>query len=198
MNRQLFLFLPICFLFWNLAMPADVQAQSAPSTISYQWLITISATSQANLLNFSNSSLTPAFEADVSMQSSASATPAIYEKFWGAQGNTLGLQRSFTYNIPAGNTVAIKIVHDSTYPSHSENQLVVSALLRVLLDTQVNTNPVLYVTAPSDCYADLINCFEEQNFQNINIVPETVIGRAIPLLVVDETGKSKTNLYYPL
>jgi len=198
MNRRRLALLLICFLMSNFAMPVDVQAQSGTvSTVNYQWLITISA-SQPKPLNFPNSTLAPAFEAEVNVQASSSGTGAIYEKFWGAAGNTLGLERSSNYSLPRGNTVAFKILHDSAFPAHAENQLVASALLRVLLDAQVNTNPVLFVVAPSDSYADLISCFEEQNFQNIDVVPETVMNRAIPLLVVDETGRLKTNLYYAL
>jgi hypothetical protein len=199
MNRQRLALLFLCFLMWNFAMPVDVQAETGSvSTVSYQWLITISASSQPNLLNYQNSTLTPAFEADVITQPVASGSTATYEKFWGAAGNTLGLERTGTYSVPAGNTIAFKVVHDSASPTHAENQLVTSALLRVLLDAQANTNPVLYIVAPSDSYADLVSCLEEQNFQNIKVLPETVMNRAISLLVVDETGTLKTNLYYLL
>jgi hypothetical protein len=182
-----------------LAIPAAIPAFSQMSATSsqYQWLITINTKSAPNVFNYPGANLTPVSEAAVTVcAATAGAQPAAYETFWGAKGKPLAQERSGALGIPAGQSVAFSIVHDASSPDFTQTQLGVDALLRTFLDTQINSNQVLYVTVPTDTYSDVVNALIQQNFVQNDENSERPVQSSIVIFIVDQSGQMKTNLYY--
>jgi len=192
MNRKtLFLFV--------LLLISALSGASRASTTQNQWLVTVQTKSAPSIFNYQGATLTPVTEAQVSFASANSdATPTVYENFWGASGKPLALQRYEPLSIPPGDGIAFKIVNGSDQPFFSETQLAVDAVLRIMLDAQLNANPVLYVSVPSTTFSDVVSALSQQNFIVKDTTLETPLqSAALVIYVVDYSGQMKSTLYYP-
>jgi hypothetical protein len=174
-------------------------AASRATTSQGQWMVTVSTTAAPSVFNYPGAALTPVSEAQVSYAYSTSDdAPTVYENFWGANGTPLALERYVPFDVPRGQGVIFKIVNDTEQPPYAQTQLAVDAILRLMLDAQLNANPVLYVSVPPTCYADVVNAFVQQNFIVKDTSLETPLqGAALVVYLVDYNGQTRKTLYYP-
>jgi hypothetical protein len=195
MNKR---FLPLLIACIMLTALLPARSQSADGSLS-QWIIAIETKTMPNILNYKESRLKPVSEATVSIRANnPHAEPVSYERFWGARGKTLAMEREGDLGIPRGQSVAFKIVHGEKRPDYAETQLAVDAMLRVLLDAQLNSSPLFFVRVPSDTYQDAVDALLQQNFLVKCNAPETPLQTALLIYVIDENGLQRTALFYPL
>lgn len=188
----------VVFVGLMIAPTIPARSQGNDGSLS-QWIISIETRPVPNMFRYKGSKLTPVSEAKVSVRAAhPDAVPAAYEMFWGgANGKTLGLERYGMLRLPRGDSVAFKISHASEHAQYTETRLAVDALLRLVLDLQLNSNLVFSVRVPTDSYDDVVNALQEKNFLVKSNAPETPLMTTLVISIVDESGWQKCDLYYP-
>ncbi|SRR5579885_2372228 len=192
MNRRVFLIA----LFALMATPA-IPVRSQGTDLLAQWVVDIETKSSPNIFRYKGAKLTPVYVARVNLlEARKDAQPTTYELFWGARGKTMALERRSEFNIPKNQGVQFKLSHKSDTAPYAETQLAVDAMLRVLLDLQLNANPVFAARVPSDSFDDVVNALQEREFALKSNGPETPLQSSLVISIFDENGRH-ADLFYP-
>jgi len=193
MNKYILPIATFVVLMLSPAIPARSQSEAMA-----QWIVGIETRPSPNFFRYKGAKLSPVNVAKVTVcRAKPDATPKTYEMFWGAKGKTVALERCGKLVVPRGDCVEFKITHQTDQAQYAETQLAVDALLRVVLDLQLNSSPVFCVQVPSDSYQDVLAALQEHNFLVKSNAPETPLQTSLIISVVDDKGCQRADLFYP-
>lgn len=123
-----------------------------------------------------------------------------YQNLWYCNTRPLGLERMHAFDLDQGDGVAIRVKHKVGDGSEREYKAAADSILRVMLDSLVNKNPVVIVYLPDGApYDEIIQAL--RNKGALDAPPHSednpLMSSAVNIFIKESTGSRHTTMYYP-
>ncbi len=133
-------------------------------TRPFDWVVEIETKELAKQFEYTGSHLKPIVKTHIVFYATVDeADKKSYEDIWYHNGKPCGLERLGNLTIRPGDGIAIKIKHKTDSPTEGEYKAAANAILRIILDANLNHNSVAIVTLPDGSYSPIISELRNQN-----------------------------------
>lgn len=186
-----------CFALAILATSALIPCNSAPMLDrDYDWTMEIKTQQMPLHFEYRGSTLKPVVKTELSYYHKGdSDNKTLYEYLWFANGKSVGLDRRSKMLIAAGDGVQIILSHSSSSPTESERESAAKAIMRAVLDIEINRSMVATVRVPAESFSAVCSGIEEYNFHPLGASPGEEIHSDLSLFIESDAGQHET-LYH--
>ncbi len=131
----------------------------------YEWTIEIKTKPVERQFQYTGSSIKDVVKAELSYYSMDDQDhKTAYEDLWYASSKTLGLERHHKLELKQGDAVAISVKHEKPSPSTDEKRAAGKAVMKAVLDANINKNMVATIKVPYDSFSTISNEILEYHF----------------------------------
>ena len=189
-------------MFYALAAIASMSMPSAHAAAPglnqpHDWTIEIRTKEMPLHFEYQGSTLRPLVKADLKFwKMSDEDNKKAYQYLWYANGKTLGLERKGKLTITEGDAIGIKVVHDDNSPVEEERRAAGKAIMRAVLDAQINHNMIAAVKVPIGSFNSIIAEIQNYNFHPASESPNEELHSDMNLFIESEPEGLKQTLYH--
>lgn len=170
----------------------------------YDWIVEIETQELTGYLDYPGSNLKPIIQAritykegDAVSSENKASKQVLYQDFWYKGCNPVGCRRYHTYNIPPGDGIAIRVKHKNNSVAVGETCACANAIIRVLLDAYMNSNPVISVLVPDSTFSSIVADLAHENFyQQADAPPDVPQYASIILYLTSEPSGANQTMFY--
>lgn len=148
-----------------LALAAVKAAPGAIVSRPYDWTVEITTKQLTHEFRYHNSQLNPVIKADlVYFDNDHEDHKVKYESLWYAHDKALGLERLHDFAVSQGEAIAIRVKH-SDGAGVEEQKASARAVMRAVLDANLNRNMVAVVKVPHGAFDTISSTIQEYDLQ---------------------------------
>jgi len=163
--------------------------------LNYDWVIRVETTALQRTFEYKGSALSPVTKLSVGYYPVVTPDKTKpYELVWYHNGKPLGMERLGVLGLAQAEGTAIKIVNKGTH-GIEEDKASANIILRLMLQTYLNRNPVVLVIVPDDSYTGIISQLQAQGAKTGAPDPNSPERRLFTMVVQSESAGSKEILY---
>ncbi len=163
--------------------------------LNYDWVIRVETTALQRMFQYKGSALSPVTKLSLVYYPVANPDkPKPYELVWYHNGKPLGMERLGVLGLAQAEGTAIKIVNKGK-PGIEEDKASASIILRLMLDTYLNRNPVVLIIVPDDSYTGIIRELKAQGAKTGAPDPNSPEMRLFTMVLQSESAGTKEILY---
>lgn len=132
----------------------------------YDWTIEIQTKNLPQEFRYAGSELRPVVKTEMTyypMSNQDNKTK--FQDLWYGNDKALGMERHHKMEITKGEAVAIKVVHEDDSTSLEEMKAAGRAIMRAVLDANLNGNMVALVKVPSSSFNTISSTIQEYHFE---------------------------------
>lgn len=120
-----------------------------------------------------------------------------YEEIWYHKGKPLGLERKHKFEVSKGDGVSLLVTHKESSATNEECKAAANAIMRLILDANVNKNAVVNVRVQPDSFDRIRAALEELGCtSDIAGADEHTLATAINIFLQTEPDADQTQILY--
>lgn len=162
----------------------------------YDWTVEIKTEEMPHQFRYHNSNLRPVIKTEFTyyhMEDESNKTK--YQKIWYGNDKALGLERTHEFELTQGESIAIKVKHKDDSPGMEEKKAAARAVMRAVMDAQLNKNMVQEVKVPDESFNTITQTMQDYQLQEApDNLGEEGIAVDLSLFVESESSTSKKTL----
>lgn len=152
-----------CGIFASVIQQSPVRATEHVER-PYEWTIEIDTQQLKQQFQYNSSELKELVKAKLFYYKVANEEEKTdYQDLWYAKAKSLGMERHHKLEIDQGDAIAIKVKHLGEYTSYDEQRAAGKAVVKTILDANLNKNMVATIKVPLTSFTTIAS--ELQNYQ---------------------------------
>lgn len=196
MNKLLLSLLTVCGV-----SAVSMSASNAAPQISkpFEWTIEIKTESLPRQFQYNTSGIKDVIKAKMQYYSMDHVDEKTdYEDLWYSHAKTIGMERHHKLEINKGDAVAIRVLHKVDAASTDERRSAGKAVMKAVLDANLNKNMVATIKVPSSSFYEISSELQNYHFSPApNTGDETPIDSDMNLFLESEpAGLSQSFVHY--
>jgi len=183
----------------TLSCLASQSASFAEEIGQCDWTVSIQTREMTDYIPNPKSTLKPVVKAAISYRQSGTQLPEAdtrYENLWYGKGKAIGCQRLHHFDVAKGDGVAIQVKHGGTIPTASECTAAADTIIRLLVDSYLNGNPLKAVLVPSYSFTQISAELQHRNFLPQAASMESPVFSFLSIHLRSESSGQSQTLYY--
>ena len=122
--------------------------------------------------------------------------PTEYENLWYHSGKPLGLERLHKFEVIQGDSTSILVSHSGSSASDDECKAAANAVLRLILDANLNKNAVVNIRVPDDSFERIKQDLYNLGCQDGSGISDEGRATAINLFLQTDPDPHSTQILY--
>lgn len=131
----------------------------------FEWTIEIKTQELPGQFQYNTSSIKDVVKAQMQYFSKDHEdVKTLYEDLWYARTKSLGMERHHKLEIKQGDAVAIRVLHKEDSPSQDERRAAGKAVMKAVLDANLNKNMVATIKVPTNSFYTISSEIQNYHF----------------------------------